>query len=262
MGEEHTFVICAYGESPYLEACIKSVKRQRVASKVLLATSTPCSYIENLCRKYGIKCLVNHGEHGIAQDWNYAYAAADTPVVTIAHQDDIYFSRYTERLLQMCRDAKRPLIFFSNYYELRDRRMTRSNFLLRIKRLMLLPLRFKCLQGRIFVRRAVLALGSPICCPSVAFFCSSLPADIFSPHFRSDVDWEAWERISKLPGQFLYCKEPLMAHRIHKDSETTAIISENGRTAEDIEMYKKFWPDWLAVVLGRSYKISQWSNKL
>lgn len=61
MSKEHTFVICAYGKSQYLEACIRSVKRQSVASKVLLVTSTPCSYIEDLCRKYGITCLVNKG---------------------------------------------------------------------------------------------------------------------------------------------------------------------------------------------------------
>jgi len=28
--EDHTFAICAYGESPYLEECIKSIKNQIV----------------------------------------------------------------------------------------------------------------------------------------------------------------------------------------------------------------------------------------
>lgn len=262
MRKEHTFVICAYGKSQYLEACIRSVKSQQAASKVLLVTSTPCSYIERLCKKYGIKYLINHGESGITQDWNFAYAAVDTPIATIAHQDDIYFRGYTKRLLQMYRNAQHPLIFFSDYYELRNKRMVRSNLLLKIKRFMLIPLQFSCLQKCIFVRRMILAFGSPICCPSVAFFRDNLPETIFSNHFRTNEDWEAWEKISKIAGQFLYCKEPLMAHRIHKDSETTAAILENGRTQEDIEMYKKFWPGWLAVILSRYYKLSEWSNRI
>lgn len=164
--------------------------------------------------------------------------------------------------MQMYRNAQRPLIFFSDYYELRNGCMVRSNFLLKVKRFMLVPLRFHCLQKRIFVRRMILAFGSPICCPSVAFFRDNLPEAVFLDHFRTNEDWEAWEKISKMEGQFLYCKEALMAHRIHKDSETTAAILDNDRTREDIEMYKKFWPGWMAVILSRYYKISERSNKI
>ena len=39
--EFHTFVICAYGESPYLEACIRSLLSQTEKSRILCATSTP-----------------------------------------------------------------------------------------------------------------------------------------------------------------------------------------------------------------------------
>ncbi len=40
---EHTFVICAYRESPYLEECIQSLRGQTVASEILMVTSTPMS---------------------------------------------------------------------------------------------------------------------------------------------------------------------------------------------------------------------------
>ena len=39
--KEHTFVVCAYGESPYLEKCIDSLEKQTVKSRILIATSTP-----------------------------------------------------------------------------------------------------------------------------------------------------------------------------------------------------------------------------
>ena len=68
--------------------------------------------------------------------------------------------------------------------------------------------------------------------------------------------------ISKRKGQFLYCRKPLMAHRIHEDSETSAMIQESGRTWEDIEMFEKFWPKWLAVKIAKFYRKSEASNSL
>ncbi len=262
MKYEHTFAICAYKESSFLEECILSLKRQTVKSEIILVTSTPCRFIFDLCSKYSIGYYINEGEAGITQDWNFAYAKTSTPIVTITHQDDIYFERYTEEVLDICKKAKKPLIFFSDYYEIRDNKMVKENKLLNIKRLMLLPMRVPVLQRSIFIRRRILSIGSPICCPSVAFFKNNLPEVIFNNHFRTNEDWEAWEMISKIKGQFLYTKRPLMAHRIHKDSETTAAIQTNGRTEEDMEMYRKFWPECVAKFLCKIYKKSEESNKI
>lgn len=51
---DHTFAICAYKESPYLEECIKSLFAQKKKSNVIMVTSTPCDYISNMAHKYGI----------------------------------------------------------------------------------------------------------------------------------------------------------------------------------------------------------------
>lgn len=258
---KHTFAICAYKESPYLEECIESLINQTVKSKIILVTSTPCSYIESICRKYTLPYFVNTGESGITQDWNFAYAKCDTPIVTIAHQDDVYFEQYTEKLLEKAETAERPLIFFSDYLELRNGEFVDNN-LLKIKRIMLFFLRFRIFQKSVFVRRRILSLGSPICCPSVAYFRENLFSPVFKHHFRTNEDWEAWERISGLKGQFLYCSKPLMAHRIHAESETTAMIQEKGRSGEDFEMFRKFWPAWIARILCYFYKKSERYNDI
>ena len=52
--KKHTFAICAYKESKYLEACIQSLKKQTVKTNIILVTSTPNQYIEDLCKKYEI----------------------------------------------------------------------------------------------------------------------------------------------------------------------------------------------------------------
>ena len=59
--KKHTFVICAYKESPYLEECIQSLKKQEKASELLLVTSTPCEYIENICNRHEVPMKVNTG---------------------------------------------------------------------------------------------------------------------------------------------------------------------------------------------------------
>ena len=56
---DHTFVVCAYQESPYLEACICSLKKQTVSSRILIATSTPNKHIEKLAEKYGLELKVS-----------------------------------------------------------------------------------------------------------------------------------------------------------------------------------------------------------
>ena len=164
---DHTFAICAYKESEYLEECIKSLKNQTVSTNIILATSTPNDYISGLCSKYNIEMFVNNGEHGITQDWNFAYAKADSKYVTIAHQDDVYEPEYVENLLSYIQKVDKPIIFFTDYGELRDGKKVYDNKLLKIKRIMLLPLRRKLFWNSKFVRRRILSLGSPICCPAV-----------------------------------------------------------------------------------------------
>lgn len=258
----HTFVICAYKESPFLEECIISLKSQTVRSTVIMITSTPNEFITELAKKYQIDLFINTGEKGIVQDWNFGYSKCDTPYVTIAHQDDIYFPRYVDRAMKALEASKHPLIYFSDYCEIRNGEQVEKNKLLKIKRLLLFPLRFKILQGNQFIRRRSLSLGNGICCPAVTFAKDNLPDPVFSVRFRSDEDWEAWEKLSKLKGEFIYDASIQVGHRIHKESETSIIIGESIRKKEDYVMFCKFWPKWFARILLMFYSKSEKSNEL
>lgn len=259
---KHTFVVCAYKESPYLEECIRSLLHQSLSSRIILSTSTPNAYIHGIAEKYHIPVIVNEGESGITQDWNFAYAHGEAAYITIAHQDDVYEKDYLKVCIGKMEREKRPLIFFSDYGELRDGRAVKSNQLLRIKRIMLFPLRFGLLQRSRFVRRRILSFGDPICCPAVTFAAENLPKVIFNNHFRTNEDWEAWEKLSRCKGSFVYSKKTLVWHRIHEDSETSAAIKDTGRGAEDYEMYRKFWPKPIAKLFVKMYGKSEKSNSL
>ena len=84
-----------------------------------------------------------------------------------------------------------------------------------------------------------------------------MPNPVFRVHFRSNEDWEAWERLSKMKGEFLYDSTIQMGHRIHEESETSIIIGDNARSKEDYEMFCKFWPKSIAKVLSKVYAKSE-----
>ncbi len=260
--KDHTFVICAYKESNYLEECILSLKRQKVKSNVVIATSTPNSHIQRLSAKYEIPLCIRKGKSDIAEDWNFAYKQAGTNLVTIAHQDDIYCDNYLEDVLLTVNKSKQPLIVFGNYGEIRGADIVTDNRLLNVKKVMLHPLRNKRFWTSQFVRRRILSLGSAICCPSVTYVKKNLPDTLFESGYKSNLDWQTWEKLSRLKGSFVYCNTILMLHRIHEESTTTQIIAESNRTKEDFKMYCKFWPKWFAKCLIKFYAKSQDSNTI
>lgn len=260
--KDHTFVICAHKESKYLKKCIESLKRQTVKTNIIMVTSTNNKFIRDSASVHDIPLYINQGEGGITQDWNFGYGVADTALVTIAHQDDIYAKDYAENMLKMVNKSEHPLIFFTDYGEIRAGKKVLKNRLLSVKRFMLKPLEWSTFYGNRFVRRRILSLGSPICCPSVTFIKPNLMDPVFENHFLCDEDWEAWEKISRLKGDFLYCKKILTFHRIHGESVTTSVLENTGRSNEDYAMYRKFWPPIIARLLVRFYTSSEKSNKM
>lgn len=260
--KEHTFVICAYKKSPYLEDCIKSLMGQKVKSQVLLATSTPNEWISEMAKKYHLPLLTRKGRSSLAADWNFAYAQAQTPFVTLAHQDDVYRASYTGKIKQAAEKAEHPLILFTDYGEMRSGKKVSKNSFLRIKRMLLFPLRYRWFQKQIWARRRILSLGNPICCPAVTYGKARLPGEPFCEGFFSNTDWEAWERISRLRGSFVYIPQVGMFHRIHGESATTRIIEGEGRQGEDFAMFVKFWPEKIAAWLETHYKKSEeWNHR-
>ena len=71
---QHTFVVLAYKESPFLEDCIKSVMNQQYNSDVVIATSTPNAFIDAIAKKYGLKVIARPEKdrgRGAASDFDF-----------------------------------------------------------------------------------------------------------------------------------------------------------------------------------------------
>ena len=259
--KDHTWALCAYGESSYLEECIRSLEAQTVKSRIILSTSTPSAYIDGIAGKYGIPVFC-HGGSGIGRDWNAAYDLAETKLVTIAHQDDLYESTYTEEMLKAINRSREPILFFTDYEELRNGKRVHDNRNLKIKRIMLLALKGWSLRNSRFVRRRILSMGNPICCPSVTYVKEKTGETIFSTEMKVSLDWDQWEKQSWKKGAFVYSPKVLMLHRVHEGSETTKLIEDHTRTKEDLEMFRRFWPERIAKWLAGRYARSEESNEV
>lgn len=258
---KHTFVVLAYKESEYLSDCIKSVINQSYKSDVIIATTTDNQYIRNIAKEYHLDVVV--GKHTtIGGDFDFAINCGKTELVTIAHQDDIYDFDYANNVVNAYEKYHDSIMIFSDYYEIRNHDKVYSNLNLKIKRVLLFPLKIRGLSKYKFFKRWVIRFGNGICCPAVTFVKKNCPKEIFTSDLKCNVDWFAWEKLSKLRGRFLFVNKCLMGHRISESSTTTDIIREGIRTKEDYQMYVKFWPKWIARLLTRVYKNSEKSNEV
>lgn len=260
----HTFVVLAYKESKDLENAIKSVLNQKYKSKVVIGTSTPNNYIENIAKKYNLKIIVNKkSKHRIGDDFDFAIKCAKTPLVTVAHQDDIYEYEYSDKVVKKYLKNRDSLIIFTDYYELRNGKKEYNNLNLIIKRILLTPLKFNLNSNKKWSKRFVIRFGNAICCPSVTFNKEKVTEyPVFDCDLTCNIDWNAWEKLSRKKGSFSFVNDCLMGHKISEETTTTEIINSGVRTNEDYEIFKRFWSIPIAKFLTNLYKNSEKNNKI
>ncbi|MGF2159040.1 glycosyltransferase [Enterococcus avium] len=257
----HTFMICAYEESHYLEECIQSCVNQVSVidgkSCVSLYTSTPNPFIQEMCEKYEIKMFTKPGG-GIGKDWNNSLSFVKTKYATIAHQDDIYLPEYGNKIITTLEKYPDSNIVFTDYSEIdQNSNLRRRNINLKIKTCGLHLMSLVSLKG---YQRRIYAFGNFICCPAVSYNMSQLENFRFDESLKMTLDWDAWERIMCRKGTIHYIANKLMYHRIHEESETTANTNDHTREKEEFAMYCRYWGEGIAKLIMKFYVLNQKSN--
>ena len=262
--KDHTFVLCAYKRNPFIRQTIDCLMAQTVKGEIIMSTSTPSDYLEEICRDYGIQIVVNPSPHLAGDDWNYGYDAARTKLVTIAHQDDFYEPEFLEKTLEVLNryPEEETSLAFTGYYELRNGKRVDKNAILRIKQMLNAPLKFEGFSASKMMRTLILAFGNPICCPAVTLVKSNLGDSPFDTEFVNSCDYKTWVDLAKMPGRFVYCPDHLMGHRIYEGSATTANIASDVRRKEDLEILSTLWPTPIARILNKVYATSENSNRV
>ena len=258
----HTFAVCAYKDSPYLEECLRSVTRQTVKSEVICCTSTPSSYIRELAARYQVPLYVRDGASNIREDWMFAYGKAQGRFVTIAHQDDRYRSDYAEKLLKAWKKYPDLLLFASDYLTIR---MTEKegkmkaipepfNMVWLVKKILRLPLRLRVLANRTWIKRSSVWFGNSICCPSCTYNKEQIGDQLFESDFEFALDWDNLYQLACRPGRFVCSERPLIFYRVHPGATTKQCIEDNRRKNDETAMFRKMWPESMVKLFMHFYK--------
>lgn len=264
MKDLHSYVIPAFGDSPYLEECIQSLMHQTKKSSILITTSTPSQFIFEVAQKYQLEVRINpKGNKNIAGDWNFAYDQAQTPFVTLAHQDELFHPGYTEGVVRLIQQStnKKILIIFTDYREMMGNTLRKQPSVhSRIKKLLLFPFLLKPNIASRRIKRAILSLGTPICCSSVTFHKELLKDFSFSDRFKVALDWHAWLALSEKKGNFSFINKKLIFHRIHPGSETYRQIQSGLRYEEELAIFTSIWGRAIAHLLMKFYALGHHIN--
>lgn len=252
----HTYALCAYKDSPYLEECVRSMVEQTVPTNIILCTSTPSPYIQEIADKYDIPVYVREGKSDIQDDWNFAYDMAPTQYVTIAHQDDIYDKRYIDVFLKHAAKYEDMSMFFCIYTAIKGRTIAKFQKSCMVKRLLCLPVSFTPLADRTWLKKSCLCLGNGISCPMVTYNKNIVGNSPFQSKLKYALDWEMFLKIAEMPGRFVCKWKPYGWYRIHEQATSKEFIVNNKKEQEDIEMFSRFWPTWLVNCIMRFYKKS------
>jgi GT2 family glycosyltransferase len=250
----HGFVVLAYRDSPYLNDCIQSLVQQDMTSDIIIATSTPSAHIEQIARYWGVDVEINLHRSGIGEDWNFALEHARWPLVTLAHQDDVYKPAFTRKTLEAFERQPQAGIVFTSHDEVHDDGKPRVRLVWQTK--MLLENLFLGRRERAsgLRRRLLLSFGSPIGCSTVTYNLQANPGFRFDTKLSMCLDWDAWWRLHLADFPFAHVPDRLVSRRYNVLSETWSGLRDGRRELEDRLMFSRIWPQPFAQFWTKLYK--------
>lgn len=261
--DNHCFVIMTGGEPRYLEECVRSIKGQKLKSKIIMYTSKSSKKIERISKKFKIK-LIKKKRINIAKDWNNALKISNTNWTTLVHDDDIYHKNFFKEVNKIINNENNISIIFTNYLQIRNNIIfEKSNLLLIIKKILLyMGFLWKNEICSSFQKKIILNFGSPIPCPSVTFnMKKNKYKNFFNERYKVNLDWDCWRKLAKEEGSFYWIKKNLFFHRIHETSVTSTGIRSGLRKKEDKKILREIWPDFIANLISKINNIAYNSNK-
>ena len=256
---EHVFVISAYGISPYLEECIRSLENQTVPGKLLMCTSTPSVELKALAQAHQIPLFVREGTPSLKEDWNFCAktaAEAGAELLTIAHQDDVYLPGYAENVQHAA--AEDVSLIFTAAENIDAAGQKTGGRAEKVKRFLRWPLRTGLRKTKAG-RRMALAFGNTIPCPACTYslkHCLNAEGELFTSDRKFVIDWETFADLAEREGRFAYVKTPGVQIRLHEGQETARVMQDDTRLQEELLMMRRFHTKAGAKLLMHFYRRS------
>lgn len=257
----HCFAVCAYRESPYLEECLRSLKTQSVQSAVILCTSTPCAFLSALAKRYEVPLYIRTGKSSLRDDWNFAVDTAAEAVgaelVTVAHQDDRYHADYAKTLLAAADRFPDLQLFCTRYRTIGADGKPVPGTAEAVKRILRMPLRFRCLSDKRAVKRLCLRFGNSVGCPTCTYVLARTGRPLFRCDYSFVIDWDTLWRLAGECGRFVCAERELVDYRVHSGAATMENIRNHNREREETELFLRMWPRPFVRVLMHFYRKAQ-----
>jgi len=258
--KDHTFAVCAYGESPYLDEAVSSVINQKLPSRVIICTSTPNDHIKSVADKYNVSLVINPEKGDIQTDWNFACNSTDTRYVTLVHQDDLYSPQYLECFYEKMKKQRDFLIFYTAYRPLNMRDGigdTHKDANSVIRFILSIPMLVPFFSDKTLIKKAILSFGNSICCPTVTYDRKTIGgAYIFTSELKYDLDWDTYWKFAKQKGSFLFEPRDLVYYRVHDLATSKQCIDNSVREHDDIYMFSKIFSPSIAKIIMKAYKMA------
>lgn len=116
---------------------------------------------------------------------------------TVAHQDDDYHLDYTKELAKLIKKrGSRFSMAYTGYRPLKNGAAA-TDINCKIRALLRFPMKFRCFAGSRFCRKATLAFGNSICCPSVLYNKKLLGETLFTSDMEYNIDWDTFLKLAE-----------------------------------------------------------------
>jgi hypothetical protein len=250
---DHAFVVMAFGQSPFVEGCLRDLSRQTLRSRIVLSTSTPSETLEHLARAYDAEYAISEPGRGIGADWNFALRASGARFVTLVHQDDTYRPEFLEASLGLLKRYDAALSF-TGYDEVDDAGRKTSSKISRVKHAMDAAILGNIKNPTSWRMRLYLAFGVALPCSSVTYDLEKLGDFEFSTAYKANLDWDAWLRLVEAGKRFVREPSRLVGRRHNELTATSRAHASGARRREDEEMFHRIWPAPLARLVATAYR--------
>ena len=198
-----------------------------------------------------ISYVANEGDKTMAGNWNFAFSAAQTDLVTLLHDDDFLHEDYVKEVLGLSAEQPQSSGYFCGAYIVNSRGGLSQTVADSVKRF-LMPkdniLRIKGDKGL-----ASLLKANFIFCPTICYRKSQLDAKPFSSDWKMVTDLDFYQKTIHEGGEFVGLKKQLYYYRRHSENQTSKLTQSLERFSEECEMYS---------MIATSYAKSEWPQSV
>jgi hypothetical protein len=166
----------------------------------------------------------------------------------------MYDPFYTYEMKKKISSTNNPIAFVTDYLPIKNGEIGERDINSKLRRILRMPLKSDYLASKKFWKRAILALGNSICCPTVTYNKEVLGDSFFTSELKFNIDWDTFLKFAEINGVFAYVDKPLAYYRVHDGATSKEFIENHLREKDDMYMFSKFWPESIVKIIMIFYK--------